>query len=160
MKKFRIIIWAGFLVIMIVFFLCDHFYLKPGIVSLEFANAMKGKSILGGWKNDKVLSVAQTMIWLDFAYIFFYVAIIITLSNRQIRKEPSIGLNALLRANFLFAFMAGFFDVVENISLLYNIRYWETSYFSAIWATWLKFILIGWTVLIWLISFIKSIVNR
>lgn len=160
MKKFGIIIWAGFLLIMLIFVYYDYFYLKPGIVWFEFANAIKGKSILSGWRADKVLSIVRTMLWLDFAYIFFYVSIIITLSNRQIRKEPSIGLNALLRANFFFAFLAGFLDVIENISLLYNIRYWETSYFSAVWATWLKFILIGWTVLIWLISFIKSRIQR
>ena len=156
MKKFGIIIWAGFLLILLVFIYYDYFYLEPGIVCFQFADAIKGKSILSGWQADKVLSIARAMIWLDFAYIFFYVSIFITLSNRQIRKEPSIGLNALLRANFLFAFLAGFFDIIENISHLFTIRYWATSYFNAIWATWLKFIFFGWAVLIWLISYIKS----
>ena len=160
MRKFPVIIWVGFLVIMMVFIYFDKMYLEPGIVCFEFAGVTRGKSILSGWEERGVLSFVKTMIWIDFAYIFFYVSIIITLSNRQIRKEPSISLNALLRANFFFAFLAGFLDIIENISLLYNTRNWETSYFNAVWATWLKFILIGWTVLIWLISFIKSKINK
>lgn len=163
MKKFPIIIWTGFLVIMSLFFYFGRYFNQPGvsgIVAFEFANATKGQIILTIWEYKGLLNLAKWMIWIDFAYIFFYVSIIITLSNRQIRKEPSISLNALLRANFFFAFLAGFLDVIENISLLYNIRSWETSYFNAVWATWLKFILIGWTVLIWLISFIKSKINQ
>ena len=159
MRPFRIIIWIGFLAIMLIFFYYGYCFKEagvPGIVSFEFANAFDGRLMLSSWKKEGLLSTARWMIWLDFAYIFFYVAIIITLSNRQVRKEPSIGLNALLRGNFLFAVLAGFLDVIENIGLLYNIQYWTNSYFNVSIVAWLKFILVGWTILIWLISFVKS----
>lgn len=163
MKNFKIIIWAGFLVIMLLFFYFGRSFNQPGvsgIVDFEFANHAKGANILATWESNGLLSLARWLIWIDFAYIFFYVAIIITVSNRQVRKEPSIPLNALLRANFFFAFLAGFLDLIENISLLYNIESWKTSYISLAWVTWLKFILIGWTILVWLISFIKSKIKR
>lgn len=159
MRPFRVIIWIGFLAIMLIFFFHGYSFKEagvPGIVSFEFANALDGRSMLSSWKNERLLSTARWMIWLDFAYIFFYVAIIITLSNRQVRKEPSIGLNALLRGNFFFAVLAGSLDVIENIGLLYNIQNWTNSYFNVSIVACLKFILVGWTILIWLISFVKS----
>lgn len=159
MRPFRVIIWTGLLVIILIFFFHGYSFKEagvPGIVSFEFANAINGRLMLSSWKNEGLLSTAQWMIWLDFVYIFFYVAIIVTLSNRQVRKEPSIGLNALLRGNFFFAVLAGFLDVVENIGLLYNIQNWTNSYFNVSIVAWLKFILVGWTILIWLISFVKS----
>ena len=159
MKILKIIIWTGFLAITFIFFYYGRCFKQahvPGIVDFEFANATKGRDLLLSWENAGLLSIAKNMIWLDFAYIFFYVAIIITLSGRQIRSEPSVVLNALLRANFFFAVLAGLFDVIENIALLYNIQCWRTNYIQLSWATWLKFILISWTVLVWLVSFIKS----
>ena len=159
MKPFRVAIWTGFLAIMLIFFYYGYSFKGagvPGIVSFEFANADEGRSLLSAWKNADIISLAKCMICLDFVYIFFYVAIIITLSNRQVRQEPSIGLNALLRGNFFFAVLAGCLDVIENIGLLYNIQNWTNSYLNVSIAAWLKFIFIGWTILIWLISFIKS----
>lgn len=159
MKPFKVIIWIGFLAITLIFFLQGYSFKEagvPGIVSFEFADRAEGRSLLSSWRNAGLLSLAQRMVCLDFAYIFFYVAIIITLSNRQVRKEPSIGLNALLRGNFFFAVVAGFLDVIENIGLLYNIQNWTNSYFNVSIVAWLKFILVGWTILIWLISFVKS----
>jgi hypothetical protein len=159
MKILRIIIWIGFLAITLIFFYYGRFFKQahvPGIVDFEFANAIKGKALLLSWENAGLLSIARNMIWLDFAYIFCYVAIIITLSGMQIRNESSVALNALLRANFFFAVLAGLFDVIENISLLYNLQCWKTSYMNVSWATWLKFILIAWIVLVWLVSFIRS----
>ena len=159
MKKLTIIIWPGFLILLLVFLYYNLVFRDAnvkGIIPFEFANAVNGKELLDQWNTAGLLSIACWMVILDFAYICFYVTIIITLSNRQIRKEPSIGLNALLRANFFFAFFAGFLDVVENIGLLYNIHYWKTSYFNVSLFAWLKFILIGWTIFILLLSFIKS----
>lgn len=159
MKVSRIIIWIGFLAITFIFFYYGRCFKQtdvPGIVYFEFANAAEGKALLQSWETAGLLSIAKKMIWIDFAYIIFYVAIIITLSGRQIRYEPSISLNALLRANFLFAVLAGLFDVAENISLLYNLQCWKTNYMQLSWATWLKFILVAWTFLVWLISFVKS----
>ena len=159
MKIFRIIIWTGFLAILLVFIYYGRFFKQAqvtGIVSFELANPEKGKAILSGWDNAGLLSIALKMIWLDFLYIIFYVSIIITLSSTQIRKEPSVAINALLRTNFFFAALAGVFDIAENISLLYNIYNWQTSYISLRWLSLFKFMLIGWTLLIWLISFIKS----
>ena len=159
MKIFRIIIWIGFLVITFIFFYYGRFFKQanvPGIVEFEFANAAEGKVLLQSWEDARLLSLAGKMIWVDFLYVFFYVALIITLSSRQIRKESAVALNALLRANFFFAVLAGLLDVTENISLLYNLQCWKTNYMRLSWATWSKFILIAWTVVVWLISFIKS----
>ena len=159
MKPFRVVIWTGFLAIMLIFFYYGDCFKEagvPGIVSFEFANAIDGRLMLSSWKNEGLLSTARWMIWLDFAYIFFYVAIITTLSNRQVRKEPLIGLNALLRGNFFFAVLAGLLDAIENIGLLYNIQNWTNSYFNVSIVASVKFILVGWTILIWLISFVKS----
>jgi hypothetical protein len=163
MKKLTIIIWPGFITLFLIFLYYQFVFrnaVVEGIIPFEFANAINGKRLLDQWEAGGLLSIACWMIILDFAYIFFYVAIIITLSNKQIRKEPSIELNALLRANFFFAFFAGFLDVIENIGLLYNIHYWKTSYFNVSLIAWLKFILIAWAILIWLISLIKSKINN
>jgi hypothetical protein len=160
---FRIFIWTGFLAIILVFLYCNQFFSEnnaPGIVCLELANASRGKEILALWSKTGLLSIARSITWFDFAFIFFYVAIIISLSNRQIRKEPSIFLNSLLRANFFFAAIAGLLDISENILLLYNTyQYDDGEYISTRLIAWPKFVLAGWTVLVWLISFMKTRVS-
>ena len=154
------IIATGFVVIAGLFIYYNQFFIAanvPGILDLEFANRSTGKTMLSAWQDAGLLSLARNLTLLDFAFIFFYVAVIITLSNRQVRKEPSIGLNALLRANFFFAVLAGLLDLVENIFLLYDMsNVNSSSYISSCWIASLKFILVGWTVLVWLISFVKS----
>lgn len=159
MKITRTIIWIGFLVIMLLFFWYGRFFKQahvPGIVEFEFANAVNGNILLLSWEDAGLLSLAKKMIWIDFLYIFFYVAVIITVSGRQVRNESSVTLNALLRANFFVAILAGLLDVTENILLLYNIYHFNKSYLSTCWIAGWKFILVGWIILVWLISFLKS----
>ena len=164
MKLFRIIIWTGFLLITVVFWYSGRLFSEagvPGIVSFEFADAEKGKAIFVAWQQTGLLSLVCNMISWDFLYIFFYVALIITLSNHQVRKEPSIAVNALLRSSFFFAIIAGSLDIVENLFLLYNIHHWnDTSYISSFWIAWAKFIAAGWAVVIWLFSLVKSLVTK
>jgi len=154
------ILWTGFLAIIAVFIYYSRFFDNArvaGILSLEFANAVKGKAILTSWYDAGLLRLARRLMWVDFAFIIFYVGIIITLSNRQVRKEPSIVLNALLRANFFFAVLTGLLDISENILLLYDMdNLNDGSYISSCWITWMKFIVAGWAVLVWLVSFVKS----
>ena len=160
---FRIFICVGFLAIVAIFKYYDWIFAAEntqGIISLEFANAVKGKEILASWLGEDLLTTARSLLWLDFVFIFFYVAIIITLSNRQVRKEPSIAINALLRGNFFFAVMAGLLDAVENILLLYNIyQFNEGTYISPWLIASLKFIFIGWTIIVWVVSYIKSLIK-
>jgi len=160
---FRIFIVTGFLAIIGVFVYYDLVFAEAGaksILCIEFANATKGKQILAEWYNEDLLTIARSLTWLDFVFIFFYVAILITLSNRQVRKEPSIALNALLRGNFFFAVMAGLLDVAENILLLYNsYQFNEGAYISPWLPASLKFLFIGWTVFVWLISFVRSVLK-
>jgi hypothetical protein len=160
---FRFFIVTGFLATIGVFIYYDLVFAGAGtksIICMEFANATKGKQILAEWYNEGLLTIARCLTWLDFVFIFFYVAILITLSNRQVRKEPSIALNALLRGNFFFAVMAGLLDVAENILILYNsYQFNEGAYLSPWLLASLKFLFIGWTVLVWLISFVKSLLK-
>src|SRR5687768_17106055 len=141
---FRIFICTGFLAIVAIFKYYDWVFAEKdiqGIIPLEFANVVEGKKILASWSGEELLTTGRSLIWLDFVFIFFYVAIIITLSNRQVRKEPSIALNALLRGNFFFAVMAGLLDAVENILLLYDIyQFNEGAYISTWLIASLKFI--------------------
>ena len=160
MRLTRIFIVSGFVAILGIFIhYCFVFSNAqvPGILSLEFADSVKGKAILSSWHEAGLLRVARRLTCVDFAFIFFYVAVIITLSNRQVRNEPSIVLNALLRANFFFAVLTGLLDVVENILLLYDMNHLsDGSYISTSWIAWLKFIVAGWAVVVWLFSFVKS----
>jgi hypothetical protein len=154
------IIVAGFLTITALFTYFNFVFRYagvPGILALEFANATDGREILSLWQMKDMLHIGRILTWVDFIYVIFYVALIITVSNRQIRKEPSIFLNALLRASFFFAVLSGIFDVVENICLLYDMYHvGGPTYFAPRWIAMLKFALVGWTVLVWAVSFIKS----
>ena len=160
MRLTRIFIVSGFVAILGIFIHYGFVFSNaqvPGLLSLEFADSAKGKAILSSWHEAGLLHLARRLTCLDFAFIFFYVAVIITLSNRQVRNEPSIVLNALLRANFFFAGLTGLLDVVENILLLYDMNHLNYGpYISSSWFAWLKFIVAGWTVLVWLVSFVKS----
>jgi hypothetical protein len=160
MKIFRMLIWTGFLAILLVSLYYNRIFSHAGakiILSFEFADAEKGRDILTKWNDAHLLHTARNLTWLDFAFIVCYVTIILTLSNRQIRKEPSGVLNAMLRANFFFAIAAGLLDITENIFLLIDIHHWNCNwYFSTWWIAGLKFILAGWAVLVWLVSFVKT----
>ncbi len=160
MKINRIIIWTGFVVIFSVMFYYGRYFKRadvPGIVSLEMADHGKGQEILSSWNKAGLLPLARKVTWIDFAFILFYIGVLVTLSNLQIRKESSIALNALLRAIFFFAVLAGLLDVAENVLLLYDMNHaGSTNYISTVVISSIKFILAGSAVLVWLISFIKS----
>ena len=159
MKISRIIIWAGFVVIVLVFAYHYRVFAKadvPQITFLGSPDAGKEKAVFSSWNEAQLLPVVRRVNWFDFAFVFFYVAILFMLSNRQVRKESSVVLNALLRANFFFVVVAGLVDLIENSFLLYNTYHWNDDFINVWWVTWLKFLLVGWTVLVWLVSFVKT----
>jgi phosphoglycerol transferase MdoB-like AlkP superfamily enzyme len=160
MQTIRLTITIGFL-IMLAIFISYGIYFRAigvdGMLNLEFARPENGKTILASWQQEGLLSVARILTWIDFLFIGSYVGVIITLSNQQVRREPSIPLNALLRANFFIAALIGLFDFAENICLLRNMCNIDSNtYWSTWWIAMLKFILAAWVVLVWLVSFVKS----
>ena len=164
MKITRMFIVTGFVAILGILIYYERYLVNSGgasILDLEFAGAAAGKSILKEWQAKGLLSLARTLTSVDFVFIFFYVAVIMTFSNRQIRKEPNVALNALLRANFFFAILAGLLDVIENINLLYDINNVNSSsHISVLWIAMLKFALIGITIMVWLISVVHKTLSR
>ncbi len=133
------------------------------IASLEFAGKKIGKEMVCAWYDSpfagsNLLSVARNNTRADFLYILIYVGLILLYSYLQMQQEKRIFLNELLRLNLLLALLAGLFDVVENVLLLYNFRHVNDSgiYISTMILSSLKFSLLGWTVLVWISSVIRS----
>ena len=134
-----------------------------GIVSLEFANQIVGIEILQSWANIQygdinLLQLATINTKWDFAFIISYVILVITMSNWQMQREHWFPLNELLRLNLFTMSIAGILDIIENFRLLHNFHhihssadYWSTQYIASI-----KFILVGFSILIFLTSWIKS----
>ncbi len=133
------------------------------IVSLEFAGKTLGKEMVCVWYDSpfagsNLLAVARNNTRLDFLFILIYVSLILLYSYLQMQQEKRIFLNELLRLNLLLALLAGLFDVLEDVLLLYNFRHVNdfglhisTAIISAI-----KFILLAWTVLVLIISVMSS----
>jgi hypothetical protein len=133
------------------------------IVQLETANKCMGQAILKEWKSlpygeGTMLDVAISNTHWDFLFILCYVTLIIIQSYDQMQREQWMPLNALLRLNLFLAFLAGFFDICENTMLLHNFSHVIDGryYLETWWATYPKFILSGWAVLVWLVSLVKS----
>jgi hypothetical protein len=133
------------------------------IVSLEFADKTLGKEMVCAWYDSpfagsNLLAVARNNTRLDFLYILIYVSLILLYSYLQMQQEKRIFINELLRLNLLLALLAGLFDVVENVVLLYNFRHVTDSglYISTVIISTAKFTLLGWTILVWIISATSS----
>ncbi|MES2418408.1 MAG: hypothetical protein V4541_09485 [Bacteroidota bacterium] len=134
-----------------------------GIVSLEFANADMGNTILTIYNKVRygdttLLEVAKGNLQLDFLFIMLYVPLMMMLSNIQMQREKWTPLNELLRLNLLLAMLAGGLDVAENIRLLHNMHHIGESglYWGTLWLALPKFALAGWIVLVWLVSVVKG----
>ena len=162
----KTIIWLGFIAL---FFILQYYSWEmdtagvKGIVALEFANKVEGKEILKTWQETQlsrrtVLETGRVMTYWDMLYPLFYVSLLIMLSNRQMQRESYYPLNMLLRMNLPVVVLAGLLDYVENGFLLYDMNHPAMSdpYFSTTMISWIKFILLGWAILVWLVSVVKS----
>lgn len=138
-----------------------------GIVSLELANdGATGKNMLKQWQDRSygdgtLLEVARQNVRLDYLFIVVYVCLLITLANAQMQREKAMPLNALLRLNLFLAFLAGLLDVAENLMIQHNFHhvldpepYWNTH-----WVALVKFVFVGFSILVLLSSYLKSILG-
>ena len=134
-----------------------------GIIDLELSKTEQGIHILQGWQSEHygdqtLLEVARVSTRWDFAFIVSYVSLFITLSNWQMQRERYIVQNELLRFNFLIVFVAGVLDIIENYRILHNFHHIDnlSEYLGTRWLSLVKFILLGFAFLNFIISFIKS----
>jgi hypothetical protein len=92
------------------------------IVSLELAHdAPSVEEITTSWNQEGMTSRARTNIWIDFLFIPFYVMLFYTLCGSiSVRMN---GFSAKLGVLLAFgSLMAGVFDVLENILMLFSLH--------------------------------------
>jgi hypothetical protein len=92
------------------------------IVSLELArNAQSVEDITTSWNQAGMTSRARTNIWIDFLFIPFYVMLFYTLCGSiSVRMN---GFSAKLGVLLAFgSLIAGIFDVLENILMLFALH--------------------------------------
>ena len=123
-----------------------------GIIDLEFADtADRLSEVVAGLD----LSVVRLNIWLDFGFIFFYTWFLSLASRRTaLRWGPR---NEFRRTGFFLAkaaFVAGIFDMAENILMLKSIsgHYTAFSLQATFYCAWIKFMILLFILLFLLIS--------
>jgi hypothetical protein len=135
-----------------------------GIIELELAEKKHAIQILSHWStlsygDTSFLETAKSQTRWDFVFICTYVLLMISMSNWQMQREKSILLNELLRFNLFAITIAGIFDVIENICIFHNLHH--ISYPEEYWGTHIvamvKFIFAIFSILVFIISFIKSL---
>jgi len=144
--------------------------LKPSgyrICDLELAHTNKGIDILKKWQTSysgdrTLLEISRNNTKWDFLFIAVYATLLIVMSNWQMQRENWLPLNEALRLNFLLAFIAGVFDIFENFGMLHNFHHTNdiANYWSTHWLAMIKFGLLALALLIFAISFLKSVVQR
>lgn len=158
----KAILWIIFVIVFSILGFQDHTLIKNsnyGIVHIELANTDLGVQILKEWHQchygaSTLLDIASNHTRLDFLFIFSYVSLIISMSNWQMQRERRMLFNELLRFNLLITVLAGLLDFIENFRILHNFQhigsqseYWGTNWLSSV-----KFGLIGFAILVFLIS--------
>ncbi|WP_343692666.1 hypothetical protein [Chitinophaga sp.] len=168
----KIILWLLFIVLVIITGQEAHIIQvnagdQATLLHLEFTDFAAGKKILDCWRGitygeGTLLSLAQSNTRTDFLFLITYTLLLISYSNSQMQQERNPALNNLLRLNLFLAVLAGLCDVSENLILLYDMRHAGeiTRYVSSSWVSIAKWLLIGWVILIWLISLIRCRVMR
>ncbi|MDQ3844665.1 MAG: hypothetical protein M3342_11715 [Bacteroidota bacterium] len=169
MRLIKVFIWTGFIVLLLVMRYFSHTLQgnsRFGIVALELAKHEKGKEILRSWARVKVsgrslLKVAEGSTYFDFLFIIFYTALLFSLSNSWRHRAGNPIISKLLRMNLPLALLAGGLDVVENCFLLYDMRNWqaEGSFITTWWIASLKFLFIGWAILVLLLYILLRLVD-
>lgn len=169
MSLSKLVAWAGTIVFLLIMLVYSKQFsaAEPeakGILALETAGKAEANTILTRWHDDNghLADVARKVMIYDFFFIIFYVWLLVMLSSNQMYREAWLPLNSLLRLNIPLAILAGLFDITENILLLHNMHYWNSpaSYIVSSWATFPKFILAGWIILVWIISAVKGFFRK
>jgi hypothetical protein len=138
------------------------YYNASGIPELQITRESDAaQKILEQWTSiptskGNLVPFAMINTGFDFLFIPLYVALVIMYSDNRLQKEPALWLNTLLRLNMFLIVIAGILDIAENLALLYNLQYGKDQYINLWWLSWLKYILAVWTVLVWLVSKVKS----
>jgi hypothetical protein len=90
-----------------------------GIVSLEFARTKSAVTeIRDAWSSEGLIDRARTNIWIDFLFIPFYAMLFYTLCGSiSVRMKDMTAKAGVFLA--FGALVAGLFDVLENILMLF-----------------------------------------
>jgi hypothetical protein len=93
-----------------------------GIVSLELAHKSEAiQKILSAWEKEDMIPRAKTNIGIDFFFIPFYSMLFYTLCGSI--SVRMLGIPAKLGVLLAFgSFLAGLFDVSENILMLFSLN--------------------------------------
>lgn len=158
----KTLLWIIFVIVFSILAFQDHTLIKNtgyGIVHLELANTETGVQIIKEWHHCRygestLLDVAHNHTRLDFLFIFAYVALIISMSNWQMQRERRMLFNELLRFNLFITVLAGLLDFIENFRILHNFQHIgsESEYWGTNWLSSVKFGLIGFAIVVFLIS--------
>lgn len=164
MNQFRILFTTlfitGFILLLYQYLVVDQFYgVSFRVGSIQLKNAADGFALAAAWSttfagDHSLLYYARQNTWIDFIWIAGYVGVLINLSYASMQKEKNKVLNELLRSCFFLALLAGLFDVIENVFLLFDFNHLTNAdqFFSSIYYSYPKWILSGVVVLILLAS--------
>jgi hypothetical protein len=165
----KLLLWIVFLAVFTLLYHKDtvlkSYGNNKGIVSLELSKKDAGVKLITNWRtqyygDDTLIKVAQDHTRLDFFYILIYVSLLMVMSNWQMQRENQVLLNELLRFNFFIVVIAGVLDVIENFRMLHNFHHVNdaSTYLSINLLAFIKFILLTFSVFIFLISMVKSLI--
>ena len=157
MPWFRWLLWIGTITLFLTLGMkAYHLWSArtPTVECFEFSNKQDAIDTVMLWDQKNVMYTVKSSIWLDYAFLVCYVLLMINLSNHQMNLEKNLFLNSLLRLNIPLAAVTGVLDFSENSIMLNNIRSPEDHFPTALIAT-LKFVLVGWIIIVWVISMVK-----
>jgi hypothetical protein len=166
MNPTRTLLWIGFFVLLLAmtyYSLAFSYYNATSMLCLEWTrDAARAQAIIQQWSATDtslgtLLPFARRITYLDFIFIPVYTALIQHYSTNRLQQEPSLWLNTLLRFNLLLIVVAALVDVLENVLLLVNLRYFTISYIHTGYISLVKWVLIVWTILVWLLSRVKAL---
>ncbi|MBN9297674.1 MAG: hypothetical protein J0I41_11710 [Filimonas sp.] len=162
MRKVTLVLITGFLICVIAFIYHAIQFVHSGthysILSIQFAPRSRIDVILQEWNRLHLLPLVVYNTTLDFFFIIFYVFLLVLYSHRRAQLEQNRLLRSILKMNVWIAVLAGILDGIENGIVLRNIQEFATNpyYESARSISILKFMLIGWVILVWIASRIAS----
>jgi len=170
--KLHSIFWDLFILVLITF-LGLYFYIWfvsghwLNLFSIETASVSTLRKTFNQWlairvEGSNLLHFAKVGTYIDFLWILGYAGVLtmVTYAVMQRQRNPSI--NNLLRFTLLLPLLAALFDVFENIILLYDMHSY-TPYkklISSMGPAWIKWTLIIFILLTWLLAGISSRVIR
>lgn len=164
MQIFRLFIWTGFIICLLVFVWYHGVFASAGVAELEGLgnpDEPAARSLLQDWAQAGLSGRVRWLMKLDFLFVICYVSLLVYVSAVRMRQEPSPLWNSLLRANYFFAFAAGISDCAENGTLLYNLSLSaESGYWHLWWITWMKWGFAGWAVIVWLLASVRFFVKK